>query len=241
MKVYERPIVRGSDKQATVEEKRIAEVLLAELDEITSAFMIRRAGKDFLASELPPRFEVLMFCDLSDVQSNLYTSFTSSSRNINLDSDISGDALAMVMQLRLLCSHPDLVTDESSASFLKSSKGDIDLSGKMVVLSQLLKSIRSANPLDKVVIVSNFTSVLSFIETYIFEANKWSFLRLDGQVELTKRQSIVDAFNRGNASSSFAFLLSAKAGGCGLNLIGGKGITLICADFYEIIDPLTMI
>ena len=215
--VYERPIVRGSDSHATDEEKRTAEILVGELDGITSSFMIRRTGEGLLGSLLPPRLELLVFCGLSDHQTNLYTSFISTS--CNLFSDLSGDALGVIMQLRLLCSHPNLVSKNDD---IDNSDGEIALSGKMSVLRDLLQSIRLYSPLDKVVIVSNFTSVLSFIEKNIFAKNSWSFLRLDGQVEITKRQSIVDSFNRGDVVSSFAFLLSAKAGGCGLNLTGGK-------------------
>jgi len=221
MKDYERPIIRGSDKEATDDEKMNAEILSAELDEITSAFMIRRTGKDFQGKDLLSRREVLMFCDLSEAQSRLYTSITSNSCNLDWDRDISVEALGMVMQLRLLCSHPYLV-EKASDSALNNHSGDLlELSGKMTVLRELLRSIRMTNPSDKVVIVSNFTSVLSFIETHILEASNWSFVRLDGDVELNKRSSIVNKFNLDNASITFAFLLSSKAGGCGLNLIGG--------------------
>ena len=94
-------------------------------------------------------------------------------------------------------------------------------SEKLVVLQDLLSSIRSECPNDKVVIVSNYTSALSLIESAILQEQSWSSLRLDGSIEQRSRQTIVDSFNRGSVASSFVLLLSSKAGGCGLNLIGG--------------------
>ena len=49
--------------------------------------------------------------------------------------------------------------------------------------------------------------------------------RLDGSVGMKKRQAMVDEFNDPN-SSLIAFLLSSKAGGCGINLIGGNRLVL---------------
>jgi SNF2 family DNA or RNA helicase len=177
--------------------------------------MIRRAGQEFLGSLLPDRCELIIFCQLSDYQRTLYSALSKSCKY----NDVSGDVLGIVMQLRLLCNHPALVDVHDTAVQV-----DIELSGKMSVLRDLLRNIRTRCPSDKIVIVSNFTSVLSFIERYILDVNGWSHLRLDGQTDVHKRQNIVDSFNRGDAESSFAFLLSAKAGGCGLNLTGGNAV-----------------
>lgn len=72
---------------------------------------------------------------------------------------------------------------------------------------------------DKAVIVSNFTSHLDKIDT-LATSMDWRVLRIDGQVASAVRQSLVDRFNSTNDNSTFLFLLSSKAGGVGLNLIG---------------------
>ena len=50
------------------------------------------------------------------------------------------------------------------------------------------------------------------------------FLRLDGQIPVSKRQPLVDRFNssQGGEDQETVFLLSSKAGGVGLNLIGER-------------------
>ena len=49
--------------------------------------------------------------------------------------------------------------------------------------------------------------------------------RLDGTMTIPKRQKLVDRFNDPNGKE-FVFLLSSKAGGCGINLIGANRLIL---------------
>lgn len=53
----------------------------------------------------------------------------------------------------------------------------------------------------------------------------------------TKRQKVVDEFNDPN-NPAFVFLLSSKAGGCGINLIGANRLVLFdpgsSSFYYEI-------
>jgi hypothetical protein len=65
--------------------------------------------------------------------------------------------------------------------------------------------------------------------------NHWPVLRLDGTTSATKRTSLVDTFND-LFSNSFVFLLSSKAGGCGINLIGGSRLVLFDPDWNPASD-----
>jgi len=114
---------------------------------------------------------------------------------------------------------------------------DVTMSGKLLVLEAMLHSIREEN--EKVVIVSNYTSVLTLIETSLLRPKQLPFVRLDGSTDQSERQGVVDSFNRPN-SSTFAFLLSSKAGGCGLNLIGGNRLIMFDADWNPATDTQAM-
>ncbi|KAG6482364.1 hypothetical protein ZIOFF_058995 [Zingiber officinale] len=59
---------------------------------------------------------------------------------------------------------------------------------------------------------------------------RYPFLRLDGTTSIGKRQKLVNYFND-PSKDEFAFLLSSKAGGCGLNLIGGNRLVLFDPDW----------
>jgi len=87
---------------------------------------------------------------------------------------------------------------------------------------------------ERIVIVSNYTQTLDIIGQLCRE-HHWPLLRLDGTTSLKKRQKMVDEFNDPMAQA-FAFLLSSKAGGCGLNLIGGSRLVLFDPDWNPAID-----
>ena len=89
----------------------------------------------------------------------------------------------------------------------------------MKVLDRLLHQFYTGKGKEKVVIVSNWTTTLNLIQE-LCKIKKYPFLRLDGSTPPKQRQDSVDRFNREDAALSFLFLLSAKAGGMGLNLIG---------------------
>lgn len=98
-----------------------------------------------------------------------------------------------------------------------------ELSGKFLVLYRLLLTLYHRYD-DKIVLISNYTSILGLMQL-MCEDNKWNYVRLDGSTNSNKRQQLVDRFNncpgRGH-NGIFVFLLSSKAGGCGLNLIGAN-------------------
>ncbi|PSC67575.1 hypothetical protein C2E20_8771 [Micractinium conductrix] len=97
--------------------------------------------------------------------------------------------------------------------------------GKMQVLVSLLKAIKEGHPGDKVVLVSNYTESLMLCDK-VCKANRWGTLSLTGDLDARKRQALVDEFNS-PAHPSFVLLLSSKAGGCGLNIIGANRLILL--------------
>jgi len=58
----------------------------------------------------------------------------------------------------------------------------------------------------------------------------YAFFQLDGSTKVSKRQDLVNLFNEPN-SPEFVFLLSSKAGGCGLNLVGANHLILFDPDW----------
>lgn len=111
---------------------------------------------------------------------------------------------------------------------------DPEYSGKLTVLIRLLQSLRSMKEGDRIVIVSNSTSVLDIIQSICKEC-KWPVLRLDGTTGGQKRTKLVAEFND-PGSGAFVFLLSSKAGGCGINLIGGNRLVLFDPDWNPASD-----
>ena len=82
-------------------------------------------------------------------------------------------------------------------------------------------SLPPSHRVDKIVLVSNWTTTLDLFES-VCNMRSFRYLRLDGQTPVAKRQPLVDRFNSkyGGEDQETVFLLSSKAGGVGLNLIG---------------------
>ena len=104
---------------------------------------------------------------------------------------------------------------------------------------------------DKIVLISNFTSTLDLFQKLcdskrcvvvrfssrspsrrrradrrpLPRARSFGWLRLDGTMTVNKRQKLVDQFNDPDGDKT-VFLLSSKAGGCGINLIGANRLIL---------------
>jgi SNF2 family DNA or RNA helicase len=258
---YERPIAASSNKTASREEREIGLCQSMKLESMSKCFMLRRLQKDILKDMLPTRTEILLFCRPSLEQRTLYHKITRGMINESSQQD----ALTALTSLRKVCSHPSLdhhhrIEEESKVTkHLASVSRTVEVSGKLKVLNALLDAIRRTDPDDKVIIVSNFTSALDIIEEAILKTGgstsvhdlggnfasesctcQFSFLRLDGSVDNKKRKSIVDSFNMSSTKSSFCLLLSAKAGGCGLNLVGANRIVLFDPDWNPATDIQVM-
>ncbi|XP_070047530.1 protein CHROMATIN REMODELING 25-like [Nicotiana tomentosiformis] len=111
----------------------------------------------------------------------------------------------------------------------------VELSGKMHVLARLLAQLRQKTD-DRIVLVSNYTQTLDLFSQLCRE-RRYPFLRLDGTTSISKRQKLVNRFND-PTKDEFAFLLSSKAGGCGLNLIGGNRLVLFDPDWNPALSEL---
>ena len=95
------------------------------------------------------------------------------------------------------------------------------------MLEKLFKTIE-----EKIIIVSNYCETLDIFED-LCKKRRYPWVRLDGKTNIAIRQQIVDKFNETNVrrSDAFVFLLSAKAGGCGLSLHGCNRMILLDPDW----------
>ncbi|KJH48017.1 protein, SNF2 family [Dictyocaulus viviparus] len=101
---------------------------------------------------------------------------------------------------------------------------------------------------DKFVLVSNYTQTIDqFVE--LCKLRGYGFVRLDGSMSIKQRAKTVEKFNNPEVSifticslmsSEFCFLLSSKAGGCGLNLIGANRLVMFDPDWNPANDDQAM-
>ncbi|KAK2778186.1 DNA repair and recombination protein rad54 [Colletotrichum kahawae] len=246
-KRFELPILRGRDADASEADRKKGDECLSELLGIVNKFIIRRTN-DILSKYLPVKYEHVVFCNLAPFQLDLYNYFITSPNIQALLRGKGSQPLKAINILKKLCNHPDLLNlgDDLPGSencypedyVPKEARGrDRDIkpwySGKMQVLDRMLARIRQDTN-DKIVLISNYTSTLDLFEK-LCRSRAYGCLRLDGTMNVNKRQKLVDKFNNPEGEE-FVFLLSSKAGGCGLNLIGANRLVLFDPDWNPAAD-----
>lgn len=241
---YENIILRGRDALATDEEIKKGDLKLTELSGLVSKFIIRRTN-DILSKYLPIKYEYVVYVGLTDFQRSVYEHFITSEQNKNI---VKSQPLKAIDTLKKLCTHPDLLqlSDEisGSRSLIPDDYESLEQGGrgreiqtwfgsKFAILERFLHKIHNETN-DKIVVISNYTRTLDLIER-MCRYKRFGSLRLDGTMTINKRQKIVDKFNDPEGSE-FIFLLSSKAGGCGINLIGANRLVLMDPDWNPAAD-----
>lgn len=179
-----------------------------------SPFILRRMKKDVL-SELPPVTEIVYHCHLSDTQRELYRSYAQTARE-ELSQLVKKEGfdkvqihvLATLTRLKQICCHPAIFAKE------KPEFGD---SAKYEMLMELLQTLIEGK--HKSVIFSQYTRMLQIIKKDMQNLGV-RFEYLDGSTK--NRMSIVKKFNEDENIP--VFLVSLKAGGSGLNLVGADTV-----------------
>jgi DNA repair and recombination protein RAD54B len=247
-KQFETPIIKARQPDADIDEKEEGQARSEELQRLTSVFILRRTS-EILSKYLPPKSEYIVFCDPTSTQARMYRDVLASP----VFGAVLGSAessLQLLMILKKVCNSPTLlkakdVGDKEVTGTVGKMMADVKMekhltpasSGKFQTLDRLLHQIYSLG--EKVVIVSHYTSTLDIIGRLV-NALSYTSLRLDGTTPQSRRQDLVDKFNRTDHKVSFAFLLSAKSGGAGLNLIGASRLILYDTDWNPATDLQAM-
>lgn len=177
-------------------------------------FVLRRMKQDVIA-DLPPVSHIVYHCHLSDVQRELYNSYAASARE-ELSQLVKKEGfdkvqihvLATLTRLKQICCHPAIFAKESAEN------GD---SAKYDMLMELLQTLIESK--HKTVIFSQYTRMLNIMRQDL-EKQRIRFEYLDGTSK--NRLNIVKKFNEDENIS--VFLVSLKAGGSGLNLVGADTV-----------------
>lgn len=203
---YMQPIEKGGDE--TISER---------LRQLIQPFMLRRT-KEEVAPELPNLTEEILFCEMTEEQSEIYNKEKNSLRNRLLQMNAEGvlhknrfAALQGILRLRQIANHPAMVDSDYTFS-----------SGKIDIILDTFAELQEGG--HKVLIFSSFTKHLALIEKAFIEKG-WEYALLTGSTK--NRQEVIDRFTQSREVQ--AFLISLKAGGVGLNLTE--------ADYVFIIDP----
>jgi len=105
---------------------------------------------------------------------------------------------------------------------------------------RLLDKTKTPEDKEKIVIVSNYTEVLDMVEKLIVAGDpSIKCHKLYGKTTIAKRKSNIAEFNN-KAQDYTVFLLSLKAGGTGITLIGANHLVLLDPDWNPSNDEQAM-
>lgn len=192
---------------------------LATLRQQLSPYILRRL-KSEVATELPPKTELLRPVVLTGKQRELYESIRVAAhgevRRLIAKKGLAASTVPILdalTKLRQVCCDPRLVPMRAAREVTRSAKYEL--------LFELLEGQLGRG--HRVLVFSQFTRMLSLIARGLTQRGT-RYLMLTG--ESKDRQGLVDSFERGDAD---VFLISLKA--------GGVGLTLTSADTVVHYDP----
>ncbi len=185
-------------------------------------FILRRR-KEEVATDLPPKSELTLYCDLEPEQRRHYDNLRVFYQNSLLkqqkaqrdggkrtDGARPIEILEALLRLRQCACHPGLVNEKYRNA----------PSAKLEVLVETLAELNAEG--HKALVFSQFTSFLGMVRNQL-EPLGIGYAYLDGQTK--DRQEQVDAFQADPAKA--VFLISLKAGGVGLNLTAAEYVFLL--------------
>lgn len=191
-----------------------------ELRKLITPFLLRRT-KEQVATELPPKTEDVIYCQMDREQRLVYDEYKLKYRDYLLNK-IDEDGLNKtkmyvlegLLKLRQICNSPKLIEKEK------------EVTDESVKLNELMRQINEKTGKHKIVVFSQFVKMLKMIEVELMR-EEHDYEYFDGSSSQKKRRESVNRFQ--DDENCRVFLISLKAGGTGINLTA--------ADYVYIFDP----
>ena len=203
---------------------------MTELHERLHNVMLRRLKKD-VVKELPTKSEKILRVEMSAMQQKMYKAILS--RNFSVLNHEGSNAqislLNIAMELKKAANHPYLFEGSETMGQERAEqlKGLVMNSGKMVLLDKLLARLKADG--HRVLIFSQMVRMLDIIADYMIMRG-YIFQRLDGTISSDARRRSIEHYNA-EGSPDFAFLLSTRAGGLGINLASADTVIIFDSDW----------
>ena len=198
-----------------------SEDLTDELHDLLKPFLLRRT-KNQVLKDLPALEEVIVNCNLTKTQKDVYKACLVKDYEALTSGDNKATLNNVIMQLRKCSNHPYMFTGIEPQPF-ELGEHLVKSSGKLNVLDKILRYCYEKQ--HRVLIFSQFSLTLDILQDYMY-FRQYSYERLDGSIRAEERFSAIKNFDKGDI---FCFLLSTHAGGVGLNLTSADTVV-----FYDI-------
>ncbi|XP_062597362.1 chromodomain-helicase-DNA-binding protein Mi-2 homolog [Saccostrea cucullata] len=203
-----------------------------KLHDMLGPHLLRRLKADVLKG-MPSKSEFIVRVELSPMQKKYYKYIlTRNFDALNAKGGNSVSLLNIMMDLKKCCNHPYLFpTASNDAPKLPNGMYEgtalTKACGKLELLSNMMKKLKEKG--HRVLIFSQMTKMLDILEDFL-EYEGYKYERIDGGITGSQRQDAIDRFNAPDAPQ-FAFLLSTRAGGLGINLATADTVIIYDSDW----------
>lgn len=227
---FDIPIRQGGYANASNLQVQTAFKCAETLKDAISPYLLQRFKID-VAADLPKKSEQVLFCKLTKLQREKYTTFLNSGE---LDAILSGkrQVLYGIDILRKICNHPDLMDHKNLSIKPNYNYGDPEKSGKMKVVGSLIELWKNTG--HKALLFAQHRIMLDVLERFIRSIPGVRYRRMDGNTPIQQRQTMVDEFN--DSPDLHVFLLTTKVGGLGVNLTGADRVLIYDPDWNPSTD-----
>lgn len=224
------PIRMGGYANATPLQVSTAYKCAVVLRDLVMPYLLRRMKAD-VEAQLPKKTEQVLFCSLTTEQRDVYRSFIASAE-VEQIFEGKRNSLYGIDVLRKICNHPDLLDrDRAGGAGGHPDYGNPVRSGKLGVLARVLGVWREQG--HKALVFTQTQQMLDIVERCVREAG-WVYRRMDGATAVRQRAALIDEFNE--SAEVFVFILTAKVGGLGTNLVGADRVVLYDPDWNPATD-----
>ncbi|KAM4539505.1 chromodomain-helicase-DNA-binding protein 4a isoform 2-T2 [Odontesthes bonariensis] len=206
---------------------------IKKLHDMLGPHMLRRLKADVF-KHMPSKTELIVRVELSPMQKKYYK-FILTKNFEALNTKGGGNQVSLlnvVMDLKKCCNHPYLFpTAAMEAPKMPNGMYDGNAltksSGKLTLLQKMMRKLKEGG--HRVLVFSQMTKMLDLLEDFL-ENEGYKYERIDGGITGGMRQEAIDRFNAPGAQQ-FAFLLSTRAGGLGINLATADTVIIYDSDW----------
>lgn len=209
------------------------------LHELIRPFFLRRTKAEVLPF-LPPMVQIIVPVSMSLVQKKLYKSILGKNPQLiraivkkqsgQIRKQDRHNLNNILMQLRKCLCHPFIYNraiEEYTSDSEVAQRHLVEASGKLRLLNLMLPRLQERG--HRVLIFSQFLENLDVVEDFLHGLGL-EYGRLDGRLSAKDKQQQIDQFNQ-PGSTLFAFLLSTRSGGVGINLATADTVIIMDPDF----------
>lgn len=265
---FAKPIAASRNSKTSSKEQEAGALALEALHKQVLPFMLRRLKEEVL-SDLPPKIIQDYYCQLGDLQKQLYNDFAKKQKTV-VQQDIETSEVAekkthifqALQYMRKLCNHPALVLNESHPQYRDVCKylkqtglglHDIKHAPKLMALKTLLlecgigvqdvdKSAANGNVISqhRALVFCQLKDMLDMVEGDLLRKHLPS-------VSFMRLDGSTDPRDRQKIVQKFnqdpsidVLLLTTKVGGLGLNLTGADTVIFVEHDWNPMNDLQAM-